>query len=156
MDFDLKADPMREKLAALCHEQWSGWMKYLFSKCPDYTETGATIINPDYENRWVRQMETPYAELSEAEKDSDRKEADRFLAILSAGLAEREKLEAVGKFWKDATRQMGTHAEHIIQEAFQFRLKDDDLRKAIEKYDELVRDLKDKAAALDGVKDGGR
>ena len=33
--------------------------------------------------RWARQMNTPYSELSEAEKESDRKEADKFLELLS-------------------------------------------------------------------------
>jgi hypothetical protein len=24
---------MQEKIAELCHKQWSGWMEYLFLKC---------------------------------------------------------------------------------------------------------------------------
>lgn len=62
---------LREELADLAHEQWSGWMRYLFDNWSD-----------DSVARWQRQMETPYAGLSEEEKDSDRKEADRVLAVL--------------------------------------------------------------------------
>lgn len=62
---------LREELADLAHEQWSGWMRYLFENW-----------NDDSVARWKRQMETPYAELSREEQDSDRKEADRVLAVL--------------------------------------------------------------------------
>lgn len=44
--FQFKTDTntleMREKLADLCHRQWSGWMTYLYGKCssnPDGTLT---------------------------------------------------------------------------------------------------------------------
>ena len=81
---------MREKLAELCHEQWSGWMRYLFSKCGRYSD--GRDITPDEDavipqwavERWQRQMQTPYADLSEEEKDSDRKEADKFLALFNS------------------------------------------------------------------------
>ena len=82
---------MREKLAELCHEQWSGWMEYLFSKCYE-TQIEPTLQEPDGEkaliiprwaiDRWTRQMKTKYENLSEDEKESDRKEADRFLALI--------------------------------------------------------------------------
>ena len=72
---------MREKLAALCHEQWSGWMHYLFSK-GTFNSDGTWTI-PDWAvERWKRQMETPYSELSKGEQDSDRKEADKFVAVM--------------------------------------------------------------------------
>jgi hypothetical protein len=78
---------LRERLAALCHEQWSGWMKYLFGKCEilPNAERGDLAVIPEWAvQRWKRQMETPYASLSDKEKDSDRAEADRFLALLPA------------------------------------------------------------------------
>lgn len=100
----------REDLASLCHAQWSGWMKYLFSKCQDATETGATIIHPDYENRWVRQMNTPYADLSEEEKESDRKEADRFMPYILAALAEGERRE------RDRWDRLDSPDEKVLRE----------------------------------------
>ena len=82
-----EVDGLRERLAALCHEQWSGWMRHLFSKCA-MGEDGACII-PDWaEERWRRQMSTPYADLSPTEQDSDRREADRFLLLLPSDGAE--------------------------------------------------------------------
>ena len=74
---------MREKLAALAHRQWSGWMKYLFSKSIQNPDGSVTI--PLWAvDRWKRQIDTRYSELSEEEKQSDRNEADRVLKIVSA------------------------------------------------------------------------
>lgn len=75
------APDTREALAEYAHEAWSGWMKYLLSKCDQTGNTYATI--PTWAvRRWQRQMNTPYAELSEEEKESDRAEADKMLAIM--------------------------------------------------------------------------
>lgn len=72
----------RERLADYAHDAWSGWMKYLFGKC--YVTTLGTAIMPKWAvEQWHRQMNTKYADLSEEEKDSDRKEADRMLKIVS-------------------------------------------------------------------------
>lgn len=79
---------MREKLAQLAHEQWSGWIDYMFGKCVPYkpgkvqAEEGALIIPKWAVDRWKRQAKTPYSELTLAEKDSDRKEADKFLELI--------------------------------------------------------------------------
>ena len=72
---------LREQLAALAHAQWSGWMRHLFSKLymlPNLgvDQQGYRMRQIEYD-RWLRQVKTPYADLSEAEKESDRKEADR-------------------------------------------------------------------------------
>lgn len=74
---------VREKLAELCHDQWSGWMEYLFQKCSPNIHTGETIIPAWAVDRWKRQMNTKYQFLSESEKDSDRKEADKFIELWS-------------------------------------------------------------------------
>ncbi len=71
---------MKEEVARLCHEQWSEWMAYLFSK-GEFQEDG-TWVMPDWAvTRWQRQREAAYEDLSEDEKDSDRAEADKFLAL---------------------------------------------------------------------------
>lgn len=72
---------MREQLAELSHEQWSGWMEHLFSKCT-LNDDGTAIIPAWAAERWQRQMRTRYRDLPEDEKDSDRSEADRILAIV--------------------------------------------------------------------------
>lgn len=88
---------LREVLAALAHEQWSGWMRHLFSKCSsrivlrplsaeEFSTPADVVIPHAWAERWERQMDTPYASLSETEKESDRKEADRVLAVLETQL----------------------------------------------------------------------
>lgn len=84
-------DALRERLAELAHEQWAGWMEYLFSK-GDFTSAGTWVMPPWAVERWQRQRKTHYADLSHAEKESDRNEADKFLAaILSATDSEAKK-----------------------------------------------------------------
>ena len=61
----------REQLAALEHEQWAHWTGYMLDNL-----TEANIA------RWRRQVDTPYDELTEKEKDSDREWADKVLFIL--------------------------------------------------------------------------
>lgn len=72
---------MREKLAALAHERWIGWMSYMLAKCVKNSDGSITIPAPLVQ-RWTRQMNTPYAELPEGEKESDRVEADLILALI--------------------------------------------------------------------------
>lgn len=72
-------EKLREKVAKLCHEQWSGWMKYLFSKSE--TNSGKVIIPKWAVERWTRQMETSYSKLTDEEKESDREEADKFIKL---------------------------------------------------------------------------
>ena len=88
----MSENDLREKLAALAHEQWSGWMKYLFRQCREgiyFDESGvaeaAVVIPHAAVERWKRQMNTPYADLPLEEKLSDREEADRVLALLKEG-----------------------------------------------------------------------
>jgi len=70
-----------EVLAAYAHDAWAGWMRYLFSHGTQQAD-GTFILDAAKVERWRRQMITPYADLSEAEKASDRKEAKAILAIL--------------------------------------------------------------------------
>lgn len=72
---------LREQLAALAHDQWSSWMRYMFEQSVK-GDDGSIKIPPSLVNRWKRQMKTPYAELSEKEKESDRTEADKALYII--------------------------------------------------------------------------
>lgn len=91
---------LREKLADLEHERWSKWMRYLFSRCK---QGGSIIIHNGQKDavipghavtRWSRQMETPYSELSEKEKDMDRAEADKTLRAIEPLI---DRLSTAGK-----------------------------------------------------------
>jgi hypothetical protein len=80
-DAILSNDESREALAEYAHEAWSGWMKYLFSKTTIYPD-GTVSIPAWAVDRWKRQVRIAYKDLPEQEKDSDRTEADRMLAIM--------------------------------------------------------------------------
>ena len=81
----------REQLADYAHNTWSGWMKYLFSKCYNEVKrnsdnnpipTGNVVIPKWAVERWKQQMNTEYKSLPESEKKSDRKEADMIIKIV--------------------------------------------------------------------------
>lgn len=81
MDAKIDLSLFREQVAYVCHELWSGWMKYLFSKGTMHRNKTWTM-HREYVERWQRQMHTPYPGLLPDEQDSDRKEADKFLSLL--------------------------------------------------------------------------
>ena len=74
---------LREKLAELEHNQWAHWTRHMLDN-----------LSPENIERWRRQIETSYAELSEKEKDSDRGWADRVL-----GLCEIQTLKEEAEKW---------------------------------------------------------
>ena len=78
---DWKDNELREALADISHAIWAHWMRYLFSVC-DFTDYGEPFITAGNWQRWHRQVETTYGDLTEREKDSDREQADKLLAVL--------------------------------------------------------------------------
>ena len=69
-----------EALAALAHKQWVLWMEVLFIK-GTFNEDGTWTMPARAVERWKRQMNTPYDDLPEREKDTDREEASRVLQV---------------------------------------------------------------------------
>lgn len=79
-----------EEFAALAHEMWSGWMKYLFSKCKSTTDgkDNVDMVIPNWAvKRWTRQMNTEYKDLPEEEKQSDREEAAKIIQLILSRFA---------------------------------------------------------------------
>ena len=73
---------LREQLADVQHAIWAHWMRYQFSVC-QRNEDGSIIIPAEKVERWSRQMETPYAGLTDKERESDRHQADKVLSVLA-------------------------------------------------------------------------
>lgn len=67
-----------ERLAAIEHERWAHWQRYAHDQC-ERRDDGSLVIPAELAARWEAQIETPYAELSEQEKDSDREQVRRYL-----------------------------------------------------------------------------
>lgn len=59
-------------------------MRYLF-KYGTLNDDGTFTMDADKVRRWNRQMITDYAELTADEKESDRKEADKFFRAYFEG-----------------------------------------------------------------------
>jgi hypothetical protein len=70
-----------EILADIEHERWSKWMRYMF-ECGTLGTDGSWRMPADKVERWQRQAKTPYAELSDREKQSDRNEVKTTLTAL--------------------------------------------------------------------------
>ena len=80
-------DDKREALADLEHQQWAHWTRYMLKTLEPLLSPNLRW-NPDVRGnaeaaleRWLRQINTPYADLTEKEKDSDREWADKVLEI---------------------------------------------------------------------------
>lgn len=59
-------------------------MRYLISRCEKLQSgpwAGGLVMPREWVERWKRQMETAYADLTPQEQDSDRIEADRVIAL---------------------------------------------------------------------------
>lgn len=78
-----------EHIANFCHEQWMGWMSYMFSKCT-ILNNGDMVIPKNYVDRWKRQIDTIYANLPENEKESDRIEARKFVEMMGITVIDDE------------------------------------------------------------------
>ena len=106
----MTAEETKEKLAAYAHAAWSGWMKYLFSKCypikMDNNSGPPCLVIPAWASeRWKRQAATPYSAMPESEKKSDREEANKILEIIqplitAAVAEERERCAKVAESMK--------------------------------------------------------
>ena len=77
-----------EQLAAVEHERWSHWQRYVHSKCirqPD----GSLLLPANLVARWEKQIDTKYAELDDQERESDREQVRKYLPLIASALAER-------------------------------------------------------------------
>ena len=70
-----------EKLATLQHEIWCHWMRYLFEVSIQNGD-GTVTIPANKVDRWKRQMNTKYSDLSDAEKVSDMEQGEKVIAVV--------------------------------------------------------------------------
>lgn len=78
----MSEDLRLEAVAAECHKQWSGWTEHFISKCSGDSTGFAVILDRVWIDRWKRQIATEYKDLTEEEKESDRREARKILEAL--------------------------------------------------------------------------
>lgn len=74
-------EALREALSDLSHSIWSSWMRWMLS-IGTFNEDGSWTMPVELVKAWQRQIETPYAQLTEREKDLDREQADKILKMI--------------------------------------------------------------------------
>lgn len=78
-----------DRLAAIEHERWAHWQRYMHGKAIRQ-ENGTLVIPAELVARWEKQIETPYASLSAEEQNSDREQVERYLPIIEEAMAQGE------------------------------------------------------------------
>lgn len=112
---------LREVLADYAHTAWSGWIKYMISKS-GIDRDGNRVIPHELYVRWYRQMHTSYEDLSEKEKDSDRKEADSMLLIFEGAKSALSNLslemKEFVKNWSDGMPTVSLFVHILVNTTF--------------------------------------
>ena len=78
-------DELLETLADIEHTRWSGWQEYLHSKCVK-NQDGSLAISASYAQNLERLIKTPYSDLTEKEKESDRAEARKTITVIATAI----------------------------------------------------------------------
>ena len=89
-NFEVKLllDGIVEDLASIEHERWAHWQKYVHGKGVRQPD-GSLLLPAELVGRWEAQIATPYSELSESEKQSDRDQVHRYLPRVLAEISEQ-------------------------------------------------------------------
>lgn len=83
------AGELIEQLAAIEHERWSSWQRWMHDQCVR-DDDGSLTIPAGLVSRWERQIDTPYTDLSEREQESDREQVRRYWPLIEAIINERD------------------------------------------------------------------
>jgi hypothetical protein len=84
-------DRLLETLAAIEHERWSHWQRYMHSKCIPHGDDGALLIPAGLVRQWENQIATPYSLLNEKEKESDREQVRKYLPLIVDALCRKRE-----------------------------------------------------------------
>ena len=75
-----------EELADVEHQRWSSWQSHVHEQCHEEAD-GSLRISAEAVERWERQIRTDYEDLSESEKESDRRQVRKYLPLVVKALA---------------------------------------------------------------------
>jgi len=98
-----------EEFASLEHDRWSKWQKYMHSKIEPTEHDSLMQIGSEYIERWERQINTPYNELTETEKQSDRDQVYPYIEALTA-----DRLALLTELRQVITKKLTTRTYKII------------------------------------------
>lgn len=77
----LESEQIVDRLAAIEHERWAHWQQYVHDHC-ERRDDGSLVMPAELVARWQTQIETPYADLSADEQESDREQVRRYLPTI--------------------------------------------------------------------------
>ncbi|WP_231877974.1 hypothetical protein [Gluconobacter albidus] len=78
-------DGLIDELASIEHERWAHWQRYMHDKAARQSD-GSLLIPSNLVAKWERQIDTPFNELSDKEKESDREQVEKYLPIIKRAL----------------------------------------------------------------------
>lgn len=84
----LESSEVIDRLASIEHDRWAHWQRYVHAHC-QRSEDGSLVIPPDLVARWERQAETPFVDLSEDERESDRQQVREYLPVVIEALEDQ-------------------------------------------------------------------
>lgn len=82
-----RLDSIIDELADIEHQRWAHWQRYMHSKCEPQPD-GSLIVPPEFVALWERQITTPYSDLTEREKESDREQVRKYLPTIARALSD--------------------------------------------------------------------
>jgi hypothetical protein len=88
-DLDAILIELIEPLAAIEHERWSHWQRYLHSKAirqPD----GSLLLPAELVAQWEKQIATNYSELDDRKKESDREQVRKYIPLIASAFADQK------------------------------------------------------------------
>jgi len=71
----------QDKVGALYHAQWSGWVHYLFEKGTD-NDDGSVTLPREFVTQWSRQAQLLWPEMTQKEQHVAREAASKFMAVM--------------------------------------------------------------------------
>lgn len=77
----LESPEVLGRLAAVEHERWAHWQRYLHDQC-EVRADGSLVIPAELVQRWEDQIGTPYADLSAEEQLSDQEQVLKYLPVV--------------------------------------------------------------------------
>lgn len=72
---------MIEHLAEIEHERWAHWQSYLHQQGV-LNDDGSLTLPAELVSRWTRLINTPYPDLTQEERESDREQVRRYLPAI--------------------------------------------------------------------------
>lgn len=90
----MSKEELIEKLAEIEHTRWADWQRWCHKSGMRHSDDSITLT-ADCVARWERQIETPYAELSEREKESDREQVYRYWPLIAPYVELADTIEDV-------------------------------------------------------------